>query len=110
MTKQYPIGFQEATVLNFVHNDNNVILNLEDVIINEKRRDAIITCHQVSKIQIDEKTIDNPLMAAPDGEILSLEVSKEGLKAIIEWNDFENHDSFIHSYNIDCKFTKVEII
>ncbi|NBB49695.1 hypothetical protein GVN24_15550 [Rhizobium sp. CRIBSB] len=95
------ISFHEATVSAFIRRGADVDLRLDDVLINGVRDRVELSVSSVSSILVDGEPNDAELMAAPDGEILMLELSKHCLAVVVEWNCFSSSISFTRSYKIE---------
>lgn len=100
MSAPKQMGFHEATVIRFCRYDAVLELELEDVLVDgQKSRVALMVSH-VSRVMIDGELSNAPLMAANDGEVLTLEISENSLSLIVEWNDFRHRKSFTKSYKV----------
>lgn len=95
------ISFHEATVSAFIRRGADIDLRLDDVLINGVRARVTLSVSSVSSILVDGESNDAELMAAPDGEILALELSKHCLAVVVEWNCFSSSISFTRSYKIE---------
>lgn len=100
MSASQQMGFHEATVVRFCKYDAALQLELEDVLVEGKKSRVILEVSPVSSMLIDGDVSNSPLMVANDGEILALEVSKNILSFIIEWNDFSCKKTFTKSYRV----------
>ncbi len=92
--------FDEATVTGFYKYDALLKLELEDVLVGERKSDVVVTVSAVTNVFVDGELSDESLMAAEDGEVLSLELSDDGFLLIIEWNIFTPRRMFTKSYKI----------
>ena len=100
MSAPKQMGFHEATVVRFCKYDAVLELELEDVLVDGQKARVVLKVLPVSSVMIDGELSNAPLMAADDGEILTLEMSENALSLIIEWNDFSRRKSFTKSYRV----------
>lgn len=94
------MSFHEATITKFCRHDATVEIRLEDVLVDGLKSQVILKISPVASVMIDSELSDSYLMEAGDGEILSLEISDDGISMIIEWNDFSQGKSFTKVYKI----------
>ncbi|THV23877.1 hypothetical protein [Peteryoungia ipomoeae] len=94
------ISFHEATVSAFVRRGPDIDLCLDDVLINRIMARVKLSVLSVSSILVDGQPNDCALRAAPDGEILVLELCEHSVAFVVEWNCFSRKISFTRSYQI----------
>ncbi len=92
--------FDEATVTGFCKYDAVLKLELEDVLVGEGRSDVVLTVEPVTNVFVEGELSNEPLMAAEDGEVISLELSDDGFVLVVEWNNFTPRRMFTKSYKI----------
>lgn len=111
MSHKPQLWFHESTVLNFKRHDDSIKLELEDVStghIGESKSHVFITCNGIKKIKTDAKESGSNLMAAEDGEVLTLNFTNQTMELIVQWNNFSQHHHFIHAYYIDFDSFQIE--
>jgi len=110
MSNAQQMGFHEATVVRFYRYDAAIELELEDVLVDGEKSRVVLTVSPASSVMVDGDLSNAPLMAADDGEILTLEISGDVLSLIIEWNDFSRRKSFTKSYRVSGGEIAVSVI
>lgn len=109
ISSQY-MSFHEATVTKFCRYDATLELELEDVLVDGKKLRVVLKLAPVISMTIDGELSDQPLMVMGDGEVLSLDVSEEGISAVIEWNDFSQGKSLTKAYQVSGGSVSVSVI
>lgn len=95
-------SFHGSTVVEFYCEGNNIFLRLEDVLVGERSSDVeIVVSACVSTLEgRASESGKSSLMAAPDGEVLTLRLTDRTLYLLVEWNDFESHSRWTELYDI----------
>jgi hypothetical protein len=101
--KREDLCCHEATVLEFIKYQTSILLRLEDVHIGEQVANIELLFNGIRKLEVDNKPTEFPLMAAEDGEILTLDLNDNTVELLIEWNDFTHRSRFVKSYLIECE-------
>jgi hypothetical protein len=101
--------FHEATVVGFCRHDAVFELELEDVLVEQKKSRVLLMVQPVLGVTIDGEPSNDLLMEADDGEILTLELSDDFLSMVIEWNDFSHKKSVTKSYHVFGGKTSISI-
>lgn len=109
MNLSEPWSFPESTVTGFIRVGNSVRLEMIDVDVEEERRSVVVEVLGVHRIEIDNEVSTSELMAAEDGEVLTLEKTASSLYVIIEWNTWAPRRSFIHSYRVFGEAVRVSV-
>lgn len=95
------LSYHESTVVNFFSKDNNFYIELESVSTDCSSSEVKIIIEDLSDIIVDSnfrtETLDMP---CSDGEVLTLNIDREKVFILIEWNDFMLNNSFTNSYEI----------
>lgn len=94
------VSFHEATVIRFCRHNAALEIELEDVWVDGNKSRVLVTVSPVFDVTIDGELSDKPFMELGDGEVLSLDVSSNGIAAVIEWNDFSQRKSVTKAYKI----------
>lgn len=94
------MSFHEATVTRFCRYDAALDLELDDVLVDGIASRVILKISPVFYVKIDGEFSNNPLMKLNDGEVLSLDITEDGVSAVIEWNDFSEGVSVIREYRV----------
>lgn len=110
VSEQKQMNFHEASVVRFCKSDEGIELQLDNVLVGGERRRVILNISPVFSMKIDGEMSSAPLMAADDGEILTLEMSEQAVSLVIEWNDFSNKKSFVRSYQLLGRKVSVLVI
>lgn len=110
MSDPKQMRFHAATVVRFCRYDAVLALELEDVLVDGQKTRVALAVSQVSSVMIDGEIANAPLMAANDGEVLTLEISEDGLSLIVEWNNFRHGKSFIRSYRVAGGKVSISVI
>ena len=84
MLKTKKVSFHESTVLHFSQDKEIVKLELDDVKVDGAGKKAFLIFSGVKSIESDSDLMDSNLMPAPDGEVLSLELTEKTIKLIVE--------------------------
>ena len=108
--KEENLYFHESTVVEFTSYPTFIRLCLEDIHAGEQIKNAELLFEGVKKLEVDDKPAVLPLMAAPDGEILTLKMNDNTIELLIEWNNFECHDQFVKYYFIECENIVIKLI
>ena len=93
-------SFHEATVVGFARVDARIDLVLDDVLLGGFAHRVAVSVFDVASVAVDGRACDDHLMAAPDGEVLTLNVLDDGFDLIVEWNVFPTRQSFVRSYRL----------
>jgi hypothetical protein len=106
--------FHEAIVLEFIKYPNKIELKLERVLCGGQLKNVELSFHGIRKLEVDHKPAELPLMATPDGEVLTLILKDNAMELLIDWDDFDRHENFTKYYNIEfeevlIKITETEI-
>jgi|GEM_PF-2121555 len=112
MAKLPQLWFHESTVLDFKRIGDSIKLELEDVDTGEtgeSKSHVLIIFKAIRKINTDAKESGTDLMAAEDGEVLTLNLSEQQMELIVQWNEFSQHRHFMHSYYVDCERIQIEV-
>lgn len=70
---------------------------------------ALITLETVSQIKTDGEIADVLSMEAASADVWTLDISEDGMKLIVEWNDWEPRRQFVRCYEIAAKKVRVSI-
>jgi len=100
MNTSKQIGFHGATVTSFCKHDDIIELELEDVLVDDRKSQILLIIFPALSLMMDGELSNLPLMAAEDGEVIMLEISENVLSLIIEWNDFSCRKSFTRSHQV----------
>lgn len=109
MNTEHRIGFHEATVAHVSRIDSKITLSLEGVRSGNLTRPATIRLDGVRSIIRDGIKVDDLLCEHEDGEVLTLEQTPTGIQLIVEWTDFQKHESITRSYRIECDSVEIEV-
>lgn len=103
-------SFHEADVLRFFRIDYSIRLELSGFYLDDNDPyQAVVEVFGVHRIEIDNEVSTSELMAAEDGEVLTLEKTASSLYVIIEWNTWSPRRSFIHSYRVFGETVRVSV-
>lgn len=94
------ISFHESTVIKFYKLGLSIFLDLQGVGINGVDQDIKLEFRNVHEFFEDGVRSGQVNMLFPDGEILTLRQAGSQIDFIIEWNDFESHNSIVKPYRI----------
>src|SRR5260221_3516075 len=103
------ISFHESTVVSFKKVADDVRLDLIEVNVLGTLMSANICIEHADKIFIDDEPAGTVEMVFDDGEVLSLDISSDDLKLLVEWNDFKNNCAILKSYYIHGKNAAVTL-
>ena len=103
------LSFHEATLVGVKNTGQTIGILLEGVHLGPEVRNASVWCTGVRQIIRDGVPVDSFNMESDDGEIIALERTRESLRLIVEWNDFEHHRRRTRSYVIVCDSASVEM-
>lgn len=104
------MSFHEATVTRFCRYDVTLELELDDVLVDGVKSRVLLKLSPVVCMTIDGQLSDQHLMEQDDGEVLSLDMSEDGVSAVIEWNDFSQGKSVTKVYQISGGSVSVSVI
>lgn len=104
------VSFHEATVTAFYTCGDMVYLNLADVKSGDSCRVATITISGVTRLLKDRQEVEVISAEHQDGEVLTLEIGTSDLYVIVQWNDFEKHQSKTHSYLVEGASADVSFV
>lgn len=94
----------------FIRRGLDVDLCLDDVLINAVRARVKLSISSVSSILVDGQPNDGALMAAPDGEILAIDLHGGSVTFLIEWNCFSRNISLTRSYSIEGENVLISVV
>jgi hypothetical protein len=109
MQSAQTIGFHESSLVGVSREDGNITLELEGVHVGNELHFAVVCLKGVQSLTCDGFGVDDLVPEAEDGEVLTLQHTKNTLHLIVEWNDFKKRQSKTSSYRIACNLVEVEI-
>lgn len=103
-------SFHEASVDKFFRPDDCVRLELSGIYgdDDDDRYAAVLEVSGVRLIETD--AVGSNLMAAEDGEVLTLEHGQNELYVIIEWRNYSPNKTFIHAYRVHGENVTVTVL
>jgi hypothetical protein len=92
--------FHEATIVRFERSESGMEFELDDVLVGRRRARCVIHVWPPLRFVAPQTLPHGNLMEAADGEVLTLVVSGNNLRLVVEWNDFASKKSFVRSYDV----------
>jgi hypothetical protein len=102
------VGSHEATILALRQKVGAVEVELEGATYDGEPRSIILTFEGAADYTADDERVGGLFMEAEDGEVLTLDASDDGVRLLVEWNDFEAHKQFTRCYQFRANSVLVE--
>jgi hypothetical protein len=94
------IYFHEAFVVEFIKYPTTIELKLERVFCEGQLKNVELSFHGIRKLEVDDKPAELPLMAVPDGEVLTLTLKDSIMELLIQWpGRFHEKDLILSTFN-----------
>ena len=103
------IGFHESSIVAMRREESAITLELEGVHYGEQVCSAVILLKNVRSVTCDGIEVETLHAEAEDGEVLTLQHTNASLHLIIEWTDFNKHQSATRSYRFKCGSVEVDV-
>lgn len=110
MIDESNFDFDESTIICFERESNSIKIICENVTYNNEFQNAELILKNVKNISTEGDIISSSLMAAEDGEIICMELSKNKTRFTVKWNNFAEHISFTYGYLIDFDNYTIKLI
>ncbi len=109
MQSAQTIGFHESTIVGFCRENKTLMVELQGVHLGDEICSAVISLKGIELLTCDGVEVENLVMEAEDGEVLTLQHTQTTLHLIVEWNDFKQHKSNTRSYRVNCGSVEIEM-